>query len=65
MVLNVSEMEAKVQEATNNEPWYDLLFHPGPCLLIFRDRGASSTLMGEIAQGYVATIVFIQFINLS
>ncbi|KAG8874578.1 Epsin-3, clathrin recruitment and traffic between the Golgi and endosome [Serendipita sp. 407] len=36
MVLNVSEMEAKVQEATNDDPW-----------------GASSTLMGEIAQGSV------------
>ncbi|KAG8817721.1 Epsin-3, clathrin recruitment and traffic between the Golgi and endosome [Serendipita sp. 399] len=36
MVLNVSEMEAKVQEATNDDPW-----------------GASSTLMGEIAQGFV------------
>jgi epsin len=22
MVLNVSEMEAKVREATNEEPWY-------------------------------------------
>ena len=28
MVLNVSEMEAKVREATNDEPWYasSLLF---------------------------------------
>ncbi|CAG8571227.1 12176_t:CDS:2, partial [Acaulospora colombiana] len=34
MVLNVTEMEAKVHEATNDDPW-----------------GASSTLMGEIAQG--------------
>ncbi|KAG2009808.1 Epsin-3, clathrin recruitment and traffic between the Golgi and endosome [Coprinopsis cinerea AmutBmut pab1-1] len=34
VVLNVSEMEAKVREATNDDPW-----------------GASSTLMGEIAQG--------------
>lgn len=41
MVLNVSEMEAKVQEATNDDPW-----------------GASSTLMGEIAQG---TFNFQQF----
>ncbi|KAH0585986.1 hypothetical protein H2248_007270 [Termitomyces sp. 'cryptogamus'] len=25
MVLNVTEMEAKVQEATNEDPWYELL----------------------------------------
>ncbi|KAI0763525.1 hypothetical protein BD413DRAFT_642400 [Trametes elegans] len=36
VVFNVSEMEAKVRDATNDEPW-----------------GASSTLMQEIAQGYV------------
>ncbi|EJC98413.1 ENTH-domain-containing protein [Fomitiporia mediterranea MF3/22] len=41
MVLNVSEMEAKVREATNDDPW-----------------GASSTLMQEIAAGWV---VFQQF----
>ncbi|KAF8470914.1 hypothetical protein DFH94DRAFT_637373 [Russula ochroleuca] len=36
VVFNVSEMEAKVREATNEDPW-----------------GASSTLMQEIAQGFV------------
>lgn len=25
MVLNISEMEAKVREATNDEPWYVFL----------------------------------------
>ncbi|TFK70526.1 ENTH-domain-containing protein [Pluteus cervinus] len=43
VVLNVSEMEAKVREATNDDPW-----------------GASSTLMQEIAQGFIS---FSQYFN--
>lgn len=54
VVLNVSEMEAKVREATNDEPWYSGLLI---CSKIAHwqqlRRGASSTLMQDIAQGYV------------
>ena len=63
-------MEAKVREATNDDPWYVAPFFPfhlGPpgherahvddgadALGVVRARrGASSTLMTEIAQGYV------------
>ena len=49
MVLNLSEMEAKVAEATNNDPWYVLLLSAvGQSV---DSRGASSTLMQEIADG--------------
>jgi len=54
IVLNVSEMEAKVREATNEDPWYVIAnasrLYPvnSPCCFA---RGASSTLMQEIAQG--------------
>ena len=45
-------MEAKVREATNDDPWCVSFFAFGYGL-IFGCRGASSTLMQEIAQGYV------------
>ena len=49
MVLNLSEMEAKGAEATNNDPWYVLLLSAvGQSV---DSRGASSTLMQEIADG--------------
>jgi epsin len=51
MVLNLTEMEAKVRDATNDEPWYVF-----PCRVVgpgqrAHSRGASSTLMQEIADG--------------
>ena len=64
MVLNVSEMEAKVREATNDDPWW--VYRSCFCLvaancttprrsdahaLLLISRGASSTLMHEIAAG--------------
>jgi len=66
MVLNIPEMEAKVREATNEDPWcvdcrpcarhaHSLSTvaqrrdHHGHTLTLY--RGASSTLMQEIAQG--------------
>jgi epsin len=56
VVLNISEMEAKVREATNDDPWCVKL----PCYEESRlksfCRGASSTLMQEIAQGYVSSL---------
>jgi hypothetical protein len=56
IILNVSEMEAKVLEATNDEPWYVFLatFRDAKIILthsLIRCRGASSTLMNEISQG--------------
>ncbi|KAG6909291.1 hypothetical protein DXG01_001235 [Tephrocybe rancida] len=52
VVLNVSEMEAKVREATNEDPWYVWPAFGGLELgANADDRGASSTLMQEIAQG--------------
>lgn len=57
VVLNISEMEAKVREATNDDPWCVKL----PCYEESRlksvCRGASSTLMQEIAQGYVLVVI--------
>lgn len=47
-VLNVSETEAKVREATNDDPWY--VAYPSQRSLLI-GRGASSTLMQEIADG--------------
>jgi len=49
MVLNLSEMEAKVAEATNNDPWYVHVEVEWMTMLMV--RGASSTLMQEIADG--------------
>jgi epsin len=46
-VMNYTEMEAKVREATNNEPWgASAISVPGQLLTL---SGASSTLMQEIA----------------
>lgn len=55
-MLNVSEMEAKVREATNEDPWYVFntfasyshIYCPS---VFYCARGASSTLMQDIAQG--------------
>ncbi|KAG6841019.1 hypothetical protein C0991_002567 [Blastosporella zonata] len=52
VVLNISEMEAKVREATNEDPWYVCpTFGGSEFGAEGDDRGASSTLMQEIAQG--------------
>lgn len=51
MVLNVTEMEAKVREATNDDPWYVTARYIAEVLISFVGRGASSTLMQDIAQG--------------
>ena len=48
MVLNVSEMESKVREATNDDPWWVSPAH-GNVAAHLRVRGASSTLMQQIA----------------
>ena len=58
MVLNVSEMEAKVREATNDDPWYVIskIREVAIWVLSVDCRGASSTLMTEIAQGYVPVV---------
>lgn len=56
MVMNVSEMEAKVQEATNDEAWcvFPLIPIHEITRLTTSIRGASSTLMQEIAAGCVS-----------
>lgn len=57
-------MEAKVREATNDEPWcvnHSVMRNNG---LTFC-RGASSTLMQEIAQGYVPAVISrIQYVDI-
>ena len=55
-VMNYTEMEAKVREATNNEPWGTFSVLPLSPLLhwpirLSQPSGASSTLMQEIANG--------------
>lgn len=61
VVLNISEMEAKVREATNDDPWCVKL----SCCQELRPkssfRGASSTLMQEIAQGYVLIVISVKY----
>jgi len=49
-VMNYTEMEAKVREATNNEPWGELDCFPVSRYML-TCPGASSTLMQEIASG--------------
>lgn len=50
-VLNVSEMEAKVREATNDDPWYVFVGRSLKRRRADGVRGASSTLMQQIADG--------------
>ena len=57
VVLNISEMEAKVREATNDDPWCVKSPRYQESRLKSFCRGASSTLMQEIAQGYVPFVI--------
>ena len=57
VVLNISEMEAKVREATNDDPWCVKLRCYEESQPKSSFRGASSTLMQEIAQGYVPVVI--------
>ena len=57
VVLNISEMEAKVREATNEDPWCVKSLCYQESRLKPLCRGASSTLMQEIAQGYVPLVI--------
>jgi hypothetical protein len=50
--MNYTEMEAKVREATNNEPWVHISGEPTTNWdANFWEQGASSSLMQEIANG--------------